>query len=482
MTLRILYLHQHYSAPGGSVPTRSHGFARALAAQGHAVTIACGRYAGAETGLDGPFRFGARQGRRHGLNIVEFDIPCSNAMGLPARSAAFLRFATQATRLALGRRWDLVIASSTPLTVALPAIIARALRGTPFLFEIRDPWPELPRALGGVPAPALAAMDRLADAACRQAAAVVALSEGMADIAVARGADPARVHVIPNGCDLDLFGPHIAPWRPAQAAPQECVALYAGAHGRANGLGTLLDAAAILHARGERRLRLLLVGDGAEKPALMARAAAEGLDNVTFLDPQPRTAIGALHAGCQIALHLLADIPAFAEWTAPNKLMDGLAAGRPVITNQPGRAARIVAEGPSGIAVPPGDAAALAGALVRLVEQPALRDAMGMAGRRQAVMQWDRRLLAERFHAVAIGGALPLQATPPKAGGPSECGFPGARRDGTEELAQHAPGAGAGFALVCARGARRQVTVSKGLGPLAGEVRRGQGPLRGAPP
>lgn len=400
MTLRILHLHQHHSTSAGSTATRSDGFARALAARGHAVTIACGRYDGAATGLDGPFRRGRREGRVAGVDVVEFDIRCGNAMGLRARAGAFLRYAAAAARLAVGGRFDLVVASSTPLTVALPALVARALRGTPFVFEIRDPWPELPRAMGGVPGPVLSAMGRLADAACRHAAAVVALSEGMAATAIARGAAPARVHVVPNGCDLGLFGPHVPGWRPEQAGAGECLALYAGAHGRANGLGTLLDAAAILRARGEDRLRILLVGDGAEKPALVARAQAEGLTNVTFLDPMPRPAIGALHAGCQIALHLLADVPAFAEWTSPNKLMDGLAAGRPVVTNQPGRAARIVEDGPSGIAVPPGDAPALAVALQHLAAHRTLREAMGAAARRQAVARWDRRLLAAQFCAV----------------------------------------------------------------------------------
>lgn len=412
--MRVLYLHQHYSVPAGSTATRSHAFAEALAARGHEVTLACGRYAGALTGLDGPFRGGRRDGRVGRHRVVEFDIRCGNAMGLAARSAAFLRFAARATALAMAERPDVIVASSTPLTVALPALAARRLRGTPFVFEIRDPWPELPRAMGGVPRPALAAMDLIADAACRHANAVVALSEGMADTALLRGADPARVHVVPNGCDLHLFGPHVVPWRPQQAQPWECLAVYAGAQGRANGLGTLLDAAAILRARGESRLRILLAGEGAETPALMARAAAEGLANVTFLGPLPRAAVGGLLAGSQVALHLLADVPEFAEWTSPNKIMDGLAAGRPVVTNQPGRAARILEDGPSGIAVPPGDAPALADALARLAHDPALRERMGTAARRQAVRLWDRRLLAERFCAVveatgAVG--LPWVAT-----------------------------------------------------------------------
>ncbi|MFM7422406.1 MAG: glycosyltransferase WbuB, partial [Alphaproteobacteria bacterium] len=76
--------------------------------------------------------------------MLEWDIPYANAMGMAARSAAFLRYATAAARLALREKPDLVIASSTPLTVALPALCAKALRGIPFIFEIRDPWPELP--------------------------------------------------------------------------------------------------------------------------------------------------------------------------------------------------------------------------------------------------------------------------------------------------------------------------------------------------
>ena len=405
--MHILYLHQHFSTPAGSTATRSFAFARALAARGHRVTLATGRYQGAETGLSGPFRKGRREGRVAGFQVLEWDIPYANAMGIAARSAAFLRYATAAARLAWREKPDLVIASSTPLTVALPALCAKALRGIPFIFEIRDPWPELPRAMGVLPAPIAPIMEILANLACRRAAAVVALSEGMAETARARGADPARVQVIGNGCDLDLFGPHIAPWRPPEAAPWEVLALYAGAHGRANGLGILVEAARLLAAQGETRLRILLVGEGAEKTALMREAA--GLPNITFLPPMPKRDVAGLFAGSQIALHILADCPAFAGWTAPNKLMDGLAAGRPVISNVPGDAARLLTEGGAGIAVTPGDVAGVAAALVSLVEDPARRAAMGAAARSLAVRKHDRRLLAARF--AALVEAIPTAQT-----------------------------------------------------------------------
>ena len=370
--------------------------ARALAQRGHSVTLACGQYEGGDTGLTGAFRHGRREGVVAGFRVVEFAVPYRNGMGLAARLWAFMHYAARAAVLARGG-WDVVVASSTPLTVVLPALLGRA----PFIFEMRDPWPELPRAMGGVPAPLLWAMERLAGAACRRAAAVVALSEGMARTARDRGA--ALVHTIPNGADLDLFGPHVAPCRPAQAASHEVLAVYAGAHGRANGLDVVLDAAALLR---DVPLRLLLVGDGAEKPRLMARAAQEGLINITFLPPLPKRELAGLLAASQIGLFLLAPVAAFAELTAPNKLMDGLAAGLPMVGNVPGHAQRCLEDGPCGITVPPSDASALAAALRRLALDRPLRSRLGQHARAQAVRRWDRRLQAASFCQLVEAAAI----------------------------------------------------------------------------
>jgi glycosyltransferase involved in cell wall biosynthesis len=404
---RILYLHQHFSTPEGAAGTRSHAFARALAQRGHGVTLACGQWQGAVTGLAGPFRRGARRGRVAGFEVVEFAIPCGNAQGLPARALAFLRYAARAARLAARPGWDLVIASSTPLSVALPALWARRRRGTPFLFEIRDPWPELPAALGLRAPLLLPALERLARAACQGASAVIALTPGIGETALARGTPPGRLHIIGQGCDLDLFGPQIPPWRPDLAGSQEMLAVYAGAHGRANGLGFLLEAASHLQAAGERRVRLLLVGEGSEKTALMQEAARRGLSHLSFLDPLPKRELAGLLAGSQVALLCLAPIPAFAEWTAPNKLMDYLAAGRPILSNVPGEAARLLAAGGCGetLASP----AECAATLARLAAEPTRREGMGLAARRLAERQHDRRLLAARFVA-AVEGALAARA------------------------------------------------------------------------
>jgi glycosyltransferase involved in cell wall biosynthesis len=176
-------------------------------------------------------------------------------------------------------------------------------------------------------------------------------------------------------------------------APEDVLAIYAGAHGVANGLGQLLDAATLL--RGSS-LRLLLVGEGACKPALVARAAAEGLP-VRFLDPMPKPQLAALLAGAQIGLLCLAPVPAFAELSAPNKLAEGLAAGLPMVGNVPGRAARLLAQGEVGLTVPPGDAAALAAALRALAGDPARRAGMARAARQLAERRLDARRIARDF-------------------------------------------------------------------------------------
>ncbi len=181
------------------------------------------------------------------------------------------------------------------------------------------------------------------------------------------------------------------------------LATYAGAHGPANGLGFLLEAAGALRAMGERRVRIVLAGEGAEREAL--RRAAAGLPNVTFLDPMPKRRVAALLAGSGAALLCLAAVPEFAEWTAPNKLADALAAGRPVVSNLPGAAARLLTETGAGITA--ATPASFALALADLAANPIRRAAMGEAARRVAERRLDRRLLAVRFADIAEAALAP---------------------------------------------------------------------------
>lgn len=395
--MRLLYIHQHFSTPDGTVGNRSWAFARAAVARGHSVRVVCGGYLGGSTGLSGPFQGGLRRGTVDGIEVIEIAAPAGNAQSLAQRARSFAKFALAAVPRALREPADLVYASSTPLTVAIPALAARLARGRPYVFEVRDLWPELPVAMGVVRNPlAIGALSALEWAAYRGARAVVALSDGMADGVARRGIPRERIAVIPNGCDLDLFAPGAAPDAAPWLAPGEVAAIYAGAHGRANGLDHLLEVAA--HLRGSR-VRLVLCGEGSEKQHLLARAAAEGLSNVTFLDPLPRRRMPALLAACGIGVQSLADVPAFREGTSPNKLMDYLAAGLPVAITYGGWAARLLERSGAGVA-PPRDPKAFAAALVALAADSSRRASMGAAARHLAEARFDRAQLAQKFVAV----------------------------------------------------------------------------------
>src|SRR5262245_55645173 len=242
--MRLIYFHQHFSTREGSTGTRSYEFARRLVARGHQVTMVCGSVATGKTGVTGSFVRGIRRGSVDGIDVIEVEVPYSNRLGFVRRALAFLRFAYRSTRIALNEPCDLVFATSTPLTAAIPGIAARWLLGRRFVFEVRDLWPELPKAMGVITNPiVLDALGVLEWLAYRSATACVALSPGIADGIRRRSRPSAAVEVIPNGCDNDLFGSETATaWRPEQVAPADLVAIFPGAHGIANGLDAVLDA------------------------------------------------------------------------------------------------------------------------------------------------------------------------------------------------------------------------------------------------
>ncbi len=202
-----------------------------------------------------------------------------------------------------------------------------------------------------------------------------------------------------NACDLALFGggDAIAPSEvfPRVIAPGDFVALFAGAHGRANGLGAVIDAARELAGRGRTDIKILLIGEGAEKAQL--KAAAGDLPNVIFGDGVPKTMLARIMQGCDVGLQILADIPAFYNGTSPNKFFDYLAAGRPVLINYPGWLAEYVGAERCGWAVPPRRPDLFAEALIAAADAPGPRRDMGLRARALAEKDFDRRLLAGRF-------------------------------------------------------------------------------------
>ncbi len=344
--MHVLYFHQHFSTLDGSSGTRSYEISKRLLASGHRVTMVCGAAALSKSGLSGPFLSGRRVSSVDGIYVIELELPYSNYDGFLRRSWTFLRFAFRSVILALTLDYDVVFATSTPLTAALPGIVARWLRRKPFVFEVRDLWPELPRAMGVLRNPlVLLMMDWLEFVAYHSANSCVALSPGIARGITRRGVPESRVVTAPNGCDLDLFAPDAArPLPEILGLPADAfVATFTGAHGVANGLAAVLDAAAELRMRGRTDILLVFIGDGKDKPALIERAHREKLDNCLFVDPMPKKALAQfLCRRANVGLMILANVPAFYYGTSPNKFFDYLASGLPVLVNYPGWMAEMV--------------------------------------------------------------------------------------------------------------------------------------------
>ncbi|AVX13562.1 glycosyltransferase family 4 protein [Stutzerimonas stutzeri] len=396
--MKVLYFHQHFSTPKGSTGIRSYEMARRLVARGHQVTMVCGSYGGGETGIAVPFVNGMRRGEVDGIDIIEYDLAYSNSDGFFKRSMTFVKFALRSIGVALTARYDLAFATTTPLTAGIPGIFARWFRGKPFVFEVRDLWPELPRAMGVIRNPlVLGAMSVLEWVSYRSAHRLVGLSPGIVDGIARLGVPRERIALIPNGCDLDIFAGEVEPWRPWQVKSDDLLAVFAGTHGVANGLDALLDVAAELKRRDRSDIKLMLIGQGKLKPALQDRAIRENLDNIVFHDPVNKARLSGLMAGADVGLQTLANISAFYYGTSPNKFFDYIAAGLPVLNNYPGWLAGMIRDNQCGFAVEAEDPQAFADALEQAANDRAVLKVMGVRARELAEREFNREQLGNRF-------------------------------------------------------------------------------------
>lgn len=405
--MKVLYFHQHFSTPKGTTGIRSYQMACRLLARGHLVTMVCGSYKGGDTGLTGEFVGGWRRGVVDGIDIIEFDLAYSNSDGFVKRTLTFFKFAIRSVCLSFTVQYDVLFATTTPLTAGIPGIFARWLRNKPFVFEVRDLWPDLPRAMGVIRNPLiLGAMSVLERISYHSAHRLIGLSPGIVQGIARRCVPMERIALVPNGCDLAIFGNQIDPWRPKQVRQTDLLAVFAGTHGEANGLNAVLDAAVELKRRGCDHIKILLIGQGKLKVALQERVARESLDNVVFHDPVDKTRLACLMASTDIGLQILANVPAFYYGTSPNKFFDYIAAGLPVLTNYPGWLADLIEQHRCGFVVPPDNSVSFADALEKAASDRVGLKAMGLNSRALAENEFNRLSLADRWVDWVQGVAL----------------------------------------------------------------------------
>ncbi|MBN1362667.1 MAG: glycosyltransferase family 4 protein [Sedimentisphaerales bacterium] len=404
--MHILYIHQYFASRQGRTGTRSYEFARYLVNRGHRVTMLTSGLANAEFPVAPEQAYTERE--VDGIRVVSIAAGYNDpnlGTGLRGwqRMLKFQEFARGACRVGKNlARPDVVFATHTPLTVGLAGASLGRHFDVPFVFEVRDLWPQALVNVGALKNPlAIRWLDRMARRIYRQADHVVALSPGMQEGIVRTGVAPKKVTVIPNASDLDLFRPELdgSAARQRLGLGSRLAAVYFGAMGLANGLDYVIEAARILAERQRDDIVLVLHGGGGKRAELEALAGQYKLRNVVFSDlVADKEEVARIVAGCDACLTIYR--AAKEQTWSPNKLFDALAAGRPVLINVDGWLGSLVEDNRCGRAVAADRPEALAGALEELADNRVLRQEMGHNARALAERQFDRRLLAARLEDV----------------------------------------------------------------------------------
>lgn len=397
--MRIVLVYQHFMVSGvGS--TKPYDLARYLVAAGHEVTVLCGRGFLAQ-GMDIP-RGLVRRLDIDGIDVLCLGVDYRQRMGFLRRVASFLAFAFLAMLAAcLLPRYDVMLASSTPLTVGLVALAARHVRRIPYVFEIRDLWPEVPYQAGFLPNRTLFRISTwFEEWFYRDASAVCSISELMRRRLVDRKVPAAKTHFIPTGVDLEAFEvPPADDFRRLHGLEGCFVAVYVGSHGPSDGLDYVIEAARSL--RDVEGVRLVLIGEGSQKARLMERSRQLGLEGrpLVFLPPIPRGRVAGVLKACDVTLTLCADVPGM-QYLMPNKFFDYLAAGKPLVANVRAECADWIRRAGCGILADPQRPAGLAEVLLELRAHPGRMRRMGRRARQLARRRFDRRKLNARWETI----------------------------------------------------------------------------------
>lgn len=406
--MHVLYLHQYFATRKGTTGTRSYEFARRLVAKGHRVTMVTSGLSNREFPVpDGEEYAEFETG---GIDVVAIaagynDPQFGTGMNGRRRMLEFYQFARLAARVGKGLpRPDVVIATHTPLPVGTAGLALQRHFDVPFVFEVRDLWPEALVNVGVLKNPAaIWWLRRMAKKIYAGANHIIALSPGIKDGIVRAGVPAGKVTVIPNASDLDLFRPDVdgSAQRKRLGLGNKFAAIYFGAMGTANGLDYVIEAARILAKRGREDIVLVLHGDGGKRSELEGMVREYRLSNVVFSDTVPdKGDVARIVAGCDACMTIYRAVKE--QTWSPNKMFDALAAGKPVLINVPGWLGDTVESNNCGRSLDPQKPQALADAVQELAADPELCRRMGENARALAELDFNRDKMADRLENVLL--------------------------------------------------------------------------------
>jgi glycosyltransferase involved in cell wall biosynthesis len=332
--MKIIYLHQYFATPNMSGGTRSYEFAKRLVKMGHEVEmITCWRepYQSKDWFLT----------EEAGIKVHWLPLEYSNKMNFVQRLKTFILFAWKSTFRAIKLNADIVFASSTPLTISIPAVYISKKKKIPMVFEVRDLWPDIPIAMKILKNPILIYLSKLLEIwAYKNSNSIVALSPEMKKRIVLKNINPKKISVIPNSCDLEEFefNKKLAiNFRDKRSwLNNKPLLVYTGTFGRVNDLSYAVKLAKALIEQNSE-IKILLIGDGLEKKKIISKAKKYNVynKNLFFEKPIPKKEMRGCLSAANMAANFVIDIRE--NWSnSANKFFDYLAAGKPIFLNHGG--------------------------------------------------------------------------------------------------------------------------------------------------
>ncbi len=397
--MRLLYFTQYYPPEVGATQTRAYEMSRYLASRGHHVTVVT-EVPNHPSGIIHP-RYRGRLSERvleSNIDVLRLWVWASPEKTFKSRMRFYLSYMGMAALagVLIKGRYDLVYATSPPLFVGAAGLAAATVRRIPFVFEVRDLWPESAVALGELSSPrAIAAAEQLEKLLYRRAARVVTVTRGIGNRLIERDLPESRLALIPNGANTDQF--HYDEMgrqsvRKQLGLKDKFVVMYAGIHGIAQGLETLLHAAQSL--RDAADIQFVFVGEGPKKLELMQMSEQMDLPNMRFLSEVPSDKMPVYLSAADCTIVPLRDEPLF-RGALPSKMFEAWACARPTVLSVSGEAEQVLSDAKAGIACHPEDPIDMAQAILYLHDHPQESQEMGERGRAYVVAHYSRRAQAQ---------------------------------------------------------------------------------------
>jgi len=404
MGIKILLFSQYFPPEMGALATRSYEHSLRWVQMGHHVTVICGtpNYPDGKIYQGFHNRLFQRQ-KIDGIDVIRtWVLPKPNRSARERISNYTSYFLTAVLAGLRAGKPDVVIGSSPQLLTSLAAFIVARLKQVPFVFEVRDLWPESIAASGLTDnSVLLRVLTWLARFLYKRANRIVVVTEPFREYLIPTfGVDETKIDVVPNGVDLKRLNPGTNDGesiRREYGLEGKFIVSYIGGIGAAHGLGTVLDAAALLQE--DSNVFLLLVGDGAEREKLEKASEQRKLKNVAFTGKQPKTRIPDFLQASDVALVVLRRKEIF-KTVIPTKMLESMAMAKPIILGVEGEAKRIIEEAGAGVPVTPENPSELATAIRKLREDPALCVSLGEKGREYVKRLYDRDKLAADYTSI----------------------------------------------------------------------------------